>query len=144
MWLKITSNFTKNTMMNNEELDIIFKNLSKVIRGAYGNWELEIDSTRFICLTDEYHNRMRIISPITEVSNVDSEQIIKCMEANFHTALDTKYAISNGIVWSVFIHPLKELSQQQVIDAISQVYSSVKTFGSSYSSGNLIFPKSDS
>ena len=129
--------------MTNKELDIIFKNLSKVNRGFPGNWEFEIDTTRFICLTDEHHNRMRIISPITEVVNIDSDQIVKCMEANFHTALDTKYAISNGVVWSVFIHPLKELSQKQVIDAISQVYSSVKTFGTSYSSSNLIFPKSD-
>lgn len=85
---------------------------------------------------------MRIISPITEVTEISSEQILKCMEANFHTALDTKYAISNGVLWSVFIHPLKELSQKQVIDAISQVYSSVRTFGTTYSSSNLIFPKS--
>ena len=85
---------------------------------------------------------MRIISPITETSKITAEQIFKCMEANFHTALDIKYAISNDILWSAFIHPLKELSQKQVIDAISQVYSSVKTFGTSYSSSNLIFPKS--
>ena len=128
--------------MTNKELDEIIKNISTVIRGRYGNWEFEIDATQFICLTDEYHNRMRIISPITEITEISSEQILKCMEANFHTALDTKYAISNGVLWSVFIHPLKELSQKQVIDAISQVYSSVRTFGTSYSSSNLIFPKS--
>ena len=128
--------------MTNEELDAILRNLSKVIRGNYGNWEFEIDRTRFICLTDTNYNRMRIISPIIEISKVDSVQILKCMEANFHTALDTKYAISNGVLWSVFIHPLKELSQKQVIDAISQVYSSVRTFGTTYSSSNLIFPKS--
>lgn len=128
--------------MTNKELDVIIKNISKIIRGRYGNWEFEIDSTQFICLTDEHHNRMRIISPITETSKITSEQIFKCMEANFHTALDIKYAISNDILWSAFIHPLKELSQKQVIDAISQVYSSVKTFGTSYSSSNLIFPKS--
>ena len=130
-------------MMTNEELDAIIKNLSKVKRGVYGNWEFEIDRIRFICLTDTNFNRMRIISPIAELSTINSDQILKCMEANFHTALDTKYAISNGVVWSVFIHPLKELTQNQVIDCISQVYSSVKTFGSSYSSSNLIFPKSE-
>lgn len=129
--------------MTNEELDVIIKNLGNVIRGNHGHWEFEIDRTRFICLTDKTHNRMRIISPIQEVSNINSEQILKCMEANFHTALDTKYAISNGILWSVFIHPLKELTQNQAIDSISQVYSTVKTFGTTYSSSNLIFPKSE-
>ena len=127
--------------MTNKELDEIIKNIATVIRGRYGNWEFEIDATQFICLTDEHHNRMRIISPITETSKITSEQIFKCMEANFQTALDIKYAISKDILWSALIHPLKELSQKQVIDAISQVYSSVKTFGTSYSSSNLIFPK---
>jgi len=129
--------------MTNEKLDVIIKNICRIIKGGYGNWEFEMNGTHFICLTDENHNRMRIISPIIEISKIRSEQLMKCMEANFHTALDTKYAISNGILWSVFIHPLKELSQKQVIDAISQVYSTVKTFGTSYSSSNLIFPKSD-
>lgn len=128
-------------MMNNEALDLIFKNLSTLVRENLGNWEFEIDRTRFICLSDTNHNRMRIISPIIESSKLSADQLLKCMEANFHTALDTKYAISNGILWSVFIHPLNELTEKQVIDAISQVYSSVKTFGSSYSSSNLIFPK---
>ncbi len=128
-------------MMTNEALDVIFKNLSTLIQENLGNWEFEIDKTRFICLSDTHHNRMRIISPIIESSNLNSAQLLKCMEANFHTALDTKYAISNGILWSVFIHPLGELTEKQVIDAISQVYSSVRTFGTSYSSSNLIFPK---
>ena len=127
--------------MTNEELDLILKNLSRVTRGTHGNWEFEIDRNRFICLSDKHHNRMRIISSIVEASKIDLAQMVRCMEANFHSALDTKYAISNGILWAVFIHPLKELTEAQVIDAISQVYSTVKTFGTTYSSSNLIFPK---
>ena len=126
--------------MTNEELDAILRNLSKVIRGNYGNWEFEIDRTRFICLTDTNYNRMRIISPIIEVSKVDSVQILKCMEANFHTALDARYAISDGILWAAFIHPLKELTTEQVKSAITQVYSCARTFGTHYSGGTLIFP----
>jgi len=67
--------------------------------------------------------------------------MLECMEANFHTALDSKYAISNNILWSAFIHPLKELTERQLIDAVSQVYSAARTFGSSYSSGALSFRK---
>jgi len=130
-------------MMTNIVLGTIFKNTAKLIHDQLGNWEFEIDTTRFICLTDEYHNRMRIISPITESANVTQDQMLKCMEANFHTALDVKYAISNGILWAAFIHPLKELTQKQVIDAVGQVFSASKTFGSTYTSGNLFFPKSD-
>ncbi len=130
-------------MMTNIELGTIFKNTAKVIQDQMGNWEFEIDTTRFICLTDEHYNRMRIISPITESMNITQDQLLKCMEANFHTALDVKYAISNGILWAAFIHPLKELTQKQVIDAVGQVYSACKTFGSTYTSGDLFFPKSE-
>ena len=62
------------------------------------------------------------------------------MVANFHSALDVKYALSDEIIWSVYVHPLKELSEEQVADAVKQVYTAAKTFGSSYSSTNLVFP----
>lgn len=91
-------------------------------------------------MTDENANRMRIISPIVEVFKLDEKELNNALTANFHTALDVKYAISDEILWSVFIHPLKELSEQQVINAISQVFQANATFGSTYSSTNLVFP----
>jgi len=99
-----------------------------------------IDSTLFICLTDETHNRMRIISPIIEMEEVTDAAILRCMKANFHSALDANYAISDDVLWSTFIHPLKELTEEQLISALSQVYSCAKTFGTTYSSGALSFP----
>ena len=126
--------------MNNEKLGSIIDKLSEQTEGINGNWQFVIDSTYFVCLTDEVHNRMRIISPIVEVGDLQDDQMERCMEANFHTALDVRYSISDGIVWSAFIHPLKELTEEQVISGLSQVYSCVRTFGSTYSSGTLNFP----
>ena len=62
------------------------------------------------------------------------------MVANFHSVLDVKYALSDEIIWSVFTHPLKELSEHQVEDAIKQVYAAALTFGGSYSSTDMVFP----
>lgn len=93
-----------------------------------------------VCIYDENANRMRIISPIVERSAIDEEQLLNAMVANFHSALDVKYALSDEIIWSVFIHPLKELSDHQVEDAIYQVYNAAITFGSTYSSTGLVFP----
>lgn len=66
--------------------------------------------------------------------------MLKLMEANFHTALDVKYAISDDILWSVFIHPLKELNKDEVLSAINQVYEASVTYGTTYSSTGLTFP----
>lgn len=92
------------------------------------------------CITDENHNRMRIISPVKELEKASKEEILRCLEANFHTALDVKYAISEGVIWVAFIHPLKELSEEQVKDALLQVVNANITFGTTYSSTDLYFP----
>ncbi|MEM7382181.1 MAG: hypothetical protein AAF361_13425, partial [Bacteroidota bacterium] len=84
--------------------------------------------------------RMRIISPIVEREQLEEDQLLNALVANFHSALDVKYALSDEIIWSVFAHPLKELSEHQVLDAIEQVYLAALTFGTSYSSTNLVFP----
>ena len=65
----------------------------------------------------------------------------KSLEANFHSALDVKYAISDDVMWSIFVHPLRELTENQLINALSQVYQAAETFGTSFSSTGLIFPE---
>lgn len=96
--------------------------------------------TLMISVYDENANRMRIISPIVEREKIEEKELLNAMVANFHSVLDVKYALSDEIIWSVFIHPLKELSEHQVLDAIEQVYAASATFGTTYSSTNLVFP----
>ena len=103
-------------------------------------WNFFIKDRVLICIADENANRMRIISPIAERNQLDNNAILNSLVANFHTALDVKYAISDEILWSVFTHPLKELSKHQVEDAITQVYNANVTFGTTFSSTNLAFP----
>ena len=127
--------------MDNATLDEIFTTMSDTIQGESGRWQFNIKDVLFVCITDTNHNRMRIISPITESNNLDEEEKTLLLLANFHTALDVKYAISDDVLWSVFIHPLKELTYAQVEDAVSQVYYANITFGLSYSSTDLVFSK---
>ncbi len=125
-------------MDNNTLREIIYKE-ADTLGGVSGNWKFIYKQIPMLCVTDEANNRMRIISPITESSNLDKDLLLDSMTANFHSALDVKYAISNGILWSVYIHPLKELTNEQAENAISQVYYAAKTFGTTFSSTALIF-----
>ena len=102
--------------------------------------QFTINQGLLMCIYDENANRMRIISPIVEREKLGEEQLLNALVANFHSALDVKYALSDEIIWSVYTHPLKELSESQVVDAIQQVYAAAITFGGSYSSTNLVFP----
>lgn len=135
--LFIDSNAQK---MDNERLETILNVVSDSIVGQKGAWQFQINDRMFMCVTDENHNRMRIMSPIMKQTELSNDDLLKSLQANFHTALDVKYAISSEILWSVFIHPLKELTDKQVKDAVSQVYYAAATYGTTYSSTNLIFP----
>ena len=94
--------------MTNSDLEKIIYVVADSLRGDTGNWQFMIKERILICITDENKNRMRIMSPIIEQKKLAYTDMLKLMEANFHSALDVKYAISDDILWSVFIHPLKE------------------------------------
>lgn len=129
--------------MNNEKLREIYTSVSDSIQGELGGWQFQIQDVTMVSLTDTNHNRMRIISPIADVISVEDDLLKAALVANFHTALDVKYAITDGILWSVFTHPLKELSEDQVRDALSQVYYANVNFGTTYASTSLVFPGSE-
>ena len=101
--------------------------------------EFEFRDLELLCIYDETHNRMRIISPIKEYSAVTEFEKDMMMQSNFHSALDARYAVSNGLLYSAFIHPLRSLSRLEVLSAIYQVSSLHISYGREYSSGLLSF-----
>lgn len=126
--------------MNNEKMGKILESVADSIQGNNGQWQFKVKDVYFMCVTDTKHNRMRIISPITEAAKLDEKLKSAALVANFHSALDVKYAIADDILWSAFIHPLKELTENQVRDAVKQVYAANLTFGTTFSSTDLVFP----
>jgi hypothetical protein len=126
--------------MNPDKLLEILQQESDTLKANGNSYQFLIKDVMLICVYDENANRMRIVSPIVEREKLGEEELLNALVANFHSALDVKYALSDEVIWSVFIHPLKELSEEQVIDAIKQVYTAAITFGGSYSSTNLVFP----
>ncbi len=125
--------------MTNKSLQKIITQTTDSITGTAGNWQFQYKGQQLFCLTDEKNNRMRIMAPITPSAALDKGLLLDALTANFHSALDVRYAIANGIVWSAFIHPLRELSMHEVESAISQVHLASKTFGTTFSSTELIF-----
>lgn len=132
--------FLMGQKMSNKKIDQIIRTECDSIEGIGGAWQFELMDRPMFCFTDESNNRMRIICPIAIVEKLDEEMIYDAMIANFHSALDVKYAISDDVMWSVFIHPLKELSTAQFKDALKQVYNAAESFGTTYASTDLIFP----
>ena len=126
--------------MNNARLDSLLRGVLESVEGEPGRWELQLADTPMFCLTDENHDRMRIIAPVKELAQATAQELADCLAANFHTALDVRYAIADDLIWVAFIHPLSPLTERQLYDALGQVRSAVVTFGTTYTSTDLVFP----
>ena len=126
--------------MNPEILYQLIEQEADTVQVAGNSYQFIYNDALLICIYDESANRMRIISPIVKREEIGEEELLNSLVANFHSALDVKYALSDEILWSVFTHPLQQLSEEQVIDAIQQVYEAALTFGTTYSSTTMVFP----
>mgnify|MGYP006449317799 CR=1 FL=1 len=120
---------------------VIQRNADEVKRKA-NQWQFTIDDQVLICIADPNADRMRIIAPIAKVEQLTDTQLKNALVANFHTALDVKYAVSDNLIWSVYLHPLQALSESQLDGAILQTYRAAITFGDTYQSTDMVFPGS--
>ena len=125
--------------MTNEKLDELIRQITQDVVGQVANWQFLIDSREILVITDERHNRMRIMSPITTQDRLNEAELARLLEANFASALDAKYALRDQMLWSVFTHPLGELTEEQFLDCVAQVANLANNFGGSYASSNLFF-----
>ena len=126
-------------------MDQIIRRLDeKASASGPGQWQMRIAKRPVIIITDLKNNRMRILSPVAEVTQLPEGAVERMMQANFDSALDARYAIARGIVWATFIHPLAALHDRQFISAIGQTVNLAITFGTTYSSGAMLFGGGDS
>lgn len=93
---------------------------------------------------DERADRMRIITPIIRASDLPEELLLRLLQANFDAVLDSRYAVGSGMVWSVFIHRLSSLTDEDLISGIAQTAIAADTFGTTFTSGAVVFGGGDS
>ena len=117
----------------------ILKKNTTELEGKDGFWTAVFEDQVLFIVTDESANRMRIFTPIVERRHLSETELTRMLEANFHSALDAKYALYEEYVVSVFTHPLRELTEAQFLDAMVQVARLSVNFGTTYHSTDFIF-----
>lgn len=93
---------------------------------------------------DENADRMRIITPIIPANDLPDGLLLRLLQANFDSALDSRYSIGSGLIWSSFVHRLSSLTDEDFISGIAQTAVAAETFGTSFSSGAFVFGGGDS
>ncbi|MFT4561168.1 MAG: hypothetical protein ACI9BW_000908 [Gammaproteobacteria bacterium] len=130
--------------MTNARIDATLKKLDLEMVAGEGPWQLVVAGREVMVITDVSANRMRILTPVVAAQDLSEENLRRVMQANFDSALDARYAIAKGQLWSTFIHPLGSLDDEALLLGLGQVVNLANTFGSSYSSGLLLFGGGDS
>ncbi len=144
MPLSVAEEAATDSGMTNNKLDELVKRFDKNAQSKPGFWQLRYDDTLIYVITDEDADRMRIIVEVAEAKQFDKEHLYRIMQSNFDSALDARYAIAQGSVWSAFIHPLASLSEKEFFSGLAQTITLAKTFGTTFSSGALTFNGGDS
>lgn len=130
--------------MTADRLATILLRVDKNARANGNVVEFEVDKYPMVMVYDEAADRMRLMSPVGKVEDLDSAEMLRLMQANFDSALDARYAIANDVLWGLFVHPLSTLSEEEFVVAIGQTINVVATFGTTYNSGVFVYGGGDS
>lgn len=131
-------------MMTPDRLIAILLRLDPAAAPQGGGIALTIADVPVIVFMDPIANRMRAVVPIASAEAMAADDLQRVLQANFDTALDARYAIAAGRLWSIYLHPLAELQPRQLISGLAQTVILAQTYGTAYSSGSLAFGAGDS
>jgi hypothetical protein len=125
--------------MDQAMMELLFADNVDAIMGPSGAIQTRVDGINVYLISDPENDRMRIVAPVARLENVDSRVMEVLLRANFHSTLDARYAVSHGVIYAAFMHPISSLSPDLLTSALAQVLSLTKTFGSTYTSGEHHF-----
>ena len=113
------------------------------LRGGGNAFALSWREREVTVVFDTRANRMRAMSVAADAAILDETILMHMARAGFSTLLDVRYAVADGRVWSVFLHPLDTLAERDLVSALDQVVEAARTFGAGYSSDDLVFRGGD-
>ncbi|MFC1748830.1 hypothetical protein ACFL2V_08480 [Pseudomonadota bacterium] len=129
--------------MDDERLKALISRVGSDIQGRPGFWQFMLEKREVMVISDQKADRMRILVPVVSTDKLSAAEMRRLLQANFDSALDARYAIAKGALWSAFIHPLSSLDDKAFLGALGQVINLAATYGDSYTSGALTFNGGD-
>ena len=125
--------------MTQERLHAIIAEAAQEVRVQGNVIVFHLGDVQLLGVSDVTADRMRIIAPVKRLEEATPEELLTALHANFHTVLDARYAVSNGVIFAAFLHPLSPLTREQIVSAMRQVAAARESFGSGFSSGGPTF-----
>ena len=120
--------------MTQHEMEIVFAGEVEKIEGPTGALRTQIDTFNVYLVSDVTFDRMQILMPIARTDGLDRRVFNVLLEANFQKTLDARYAVSEGIVYGIYLHPISTLTPAMIRSALEQVVNLGRTYGTTFSS----------
>lgn len=130
--------------MTAERLGELIANVDDEAVLDVNRWYFNVAGLDAVVIYDVPADRMRIMIPVGAASELEADELLRLMQANFDSALDARYAIAQGMLWGTYIHPLSTLTDEEFLVGLGQTANVVLSFGTSYSSGMFMFNGGDS
>jgi len=125
--------------MSLERLEALVRKVApRAMRDGPG-WRFLIDEQVVRVIADARYDRVRILVPVAPLAEVSEAMLHRCMEANFSAARDARYAVSQGRLWSTFLHPLSSLDEALFLSALGQTVTLARTYGSGFRASELLY-----
>ena len=102
-------------------------------------WQMIVEGQLTLLMTDGGVGRLRVMVPIRPAEGLTQPDMQRMLSANFDTALDGRYAVSQGLVWSIYVAPLAGLETAQLISGLAQAVTLAQSYGYGFSSGMMRF-----
>lgn len=134
---------TSGAPMTLDCLDALIRQVDVSANRDGPGWQLTVDGTVVQVIADADHDRMRIVVPVRKESDVSDAMLRRCMQANFATALDARYAVAQGVLWTAFLHPLGSLDEALLLSGLGQTVMLARSYGTTFRSGELSFRGGD-
>ena len=126
--------------MTLEQLGVIITRLDNAAEHPRkGFWRFSVEGASVIVVGDDEHDRLRILVGIQSSKKLTQAELKTITQSNFDSALDARYAISQDILWAIYVHPLKSLASRQFISAVGQTVNLAVSYGDGNSSGGILF-----
>jgi hypothetical protein len=100
-----------------------------------GQMRFTFGGVRMIAVYDLRFDRLRIMARVAEESALTIASARILLQANFATTYDGRYAIGDGMLYAVYLHPLSTLDPRELEDVLPQLARLVRNYGTSYSAG---------
>ncbi len=124
-------------LMTPARMETIFGDQVDAIVGTPGAIQTRVDGIIIYLLSDPNNDRMRLVAAVASATSLRRRDLGVLLQANFDRTLDARYAISDGVVYSVYQHRISSLTPAQIKSALAQIVSLAKTFGTGFSAAGL-------